>query len=159
VGGCKFDIQTAHPTAEASLPDAPLIQAAQNVVSVAVTAGDKIESLRQLASGRCLSADRAGVYSREAPAAVGRSRRVLREPGVNRHSPPRLLVPRRWRPWRPSLRGRLRIESVLLFRSLVILDRTAADVVNQFDVLDRKPFLEPLDAPAARPALVVREPG
>jgi hypothetical protein len=34
------------------------------VVPVAVTAGDKIEALRQWASGRCLSADRAGVYSR-----------------------------------------------------------------------------------------------
>ena len=48
----------------ASLLDVPLIQAAQNVVSVAVTAGDKIEGLRQWASGRCLSADRAGVYLR-----------------------------------------------------------------------------------------------
>ena len=42
----------------------PLVQAAQNVVPVAVTAGDKIEGLRQWASGRCPSADRAGVYSR-----------------------------------------------------------------------------------------------
>ena len=67
----------------AALLDVPLVQAAQNVVPVAVTAGDKIENLRQWASGRCLSADRAGVYSREVPAAVGRSRRVLREPGVN----------------------------------------------------------------------------
>ncbi len=44
-----------------------LVQAAQNVVPVAVTAGtagDKIEGLRQWASGRCLSADRASVYSR-----------------------------------------------------------------------------------------------
>jgi hypothetical protein len=32
--------------------DAPLVQAAQNVVPVAVTAGDKIEGLRQWASGR-----------------------------------------------------------------------------------------------------------
>jgi hypothetical protein len=47
----------------ATLLDVPLVQAAQNVVPVAVTAGDKIESLRQWASGRCLSADRAGVYS------------------------------------------------------------------------------------------------
>jgi hypothetical protein len=39
--------------------------AAQNLGPVAVTAGDKIEGLRQWASGRCLSADRAGVYSRE----------------------------------------------------------------------------------------------
>jgi hypothetical protein len=39
----------------------PLVQAAQNVLPEAVTAGDKIEQLRQWASGRCLSADRAGV--------------------------------------------------------------------------------------------------
>jgi hypothetical protein len=44
----------------ASLLDVPLVQAAQNVVPVAVTAGDKIEGLRQWASGRCLSADREG---------------------------------------------------------------------------------------------------
>jgi SpoVK/Ycf46/Vps4 family AAA+-type ATPase len=56
----------------ASLLDVPLVQAAQNVVPVAVTAGDKIEGLRQWASGRCLSADRAGVYSRsEGWVAVG----------------------------------------------------------------------------------------
>ena len=45
----------------ASLLDVPLVQAAKNVVPVAVTAGDKFEGLRQWASGRCLSADRAGV--------------------------------------------------------------------------------------------------
>jgi hypothetical protein len=66
----------------ASLLDVPLVQAAQNVVPVAVTAGDKIEALRQWASGRCLSADRAGVYLR-AEQAVGPVRRVVREPGVN----------------------------------------------------------------------------
>jgi len=61
----------------ASLLDVPLIQAAQNVVPVAVTAGDKIEGLRQWASGRCLSADGAGVYSR-AEVGGGRERRVVR---------------------------------------------------------------------------------
>jgi hypothetical protein len=66
----------------ASLLDVPLVQAAQNVVPVAVTAGDKIEGLRQWASGRCLSADRAGVYSREQQSSAGsRTRRVMREPG------------------------------------------------------------------------------
>jgi hypothetical protein len=35
----------------ASLLDVPLVQAAQNVVPVGVTAGDKIESLRQWAAG------------------------------------------------------------------------------------------------------------
>jgi SpoVK/Ycf46/Vps4 family AAA+-type ATPase len=67
----------------AALLDVPLVQSAQNVVPVAVTAGDKIESLRQWASGRCLSADRAGVYSRAEGVSGGRVRRVVREPGVN----------------------------------------------------------------------------
>ncbi len=68
----------------ASLLDAPLIEAAQNAVPVAFTAGDKIEGLRQWASGRCLSADWAGVYSRsEVGGGGGRVRRVVREPGVN----------------------------------------------------------------------------
>ena len=66
----------------ASLLDVPLLQAAQNVVPVAVTAGDKVESLRQWASGRCLSADRTGVYSRS-EVGGGRGRREVREPGVN----------------------------------------------------------------------------
>jgi hypothetical protein len=68
----------------ASLLDVPLIQAAQNVVPVAVTAGDKIEGLRQWAAGRVLSADQPGIYSRES-GAVGNSRvrRVMREPGRN----------------------------------------------------------------------------
>ena len=56
--------------------------AAQNVLPVAVTAGDKIESLRQWASGRCLSADQAGVYSR-AEQSGARSRKIASEPGVN----------------------------------------------------------------------------
>ena len=64
----------------AALLDVPLVQAAQNVVPVAVTAGNKIEALRQWASGRCLSADRAGVYSRS-EVGGGRGRRVMREPG------------------------------------------------------------------------------
>ena len=68
----------------ASLLDIPLVQASQNVVPVAVTAGEKIEALRQWASGRCLSADQAGVYSREqAPATGSRARLVMRGPGVN----------------------------------------------------------------------------
>ena len=67
----------------ASLLDVPLVQAAQNVVPVAVTAGDKIKGLRQWASGRCLSADWAGVYSRSEAGSGGRVRRVVRGPGVN----------------------------------------------------------------------------
>ena len=66
----------------AALLDVPLIQAASNVVPVAVTAGDKIDALRQWASGRCLSADRAGVDARTELAGA-RGRRGVREPGVN----------------------------------------------------------------------------
>ena len=62
----------------ASLLDVPLVQAAQNVVPVAVTVGDKIGGLRQWASGRCLSADRAGVYSRTEAGSGGRVRRAVR---------------------------------------------------------------------------------
>jgi hypothetical protein len=62
----------------AALLDVPLIQAASNVVPVAVTAGDKIDALRQWASGRCLSADRAGVDASEQQAGT-RARRVVRE--------------------------------------------------------------------------------
>jgi hypothetical protein len=68
----------------ASLLDVPLVQAAQNVVPVAVTSGDKIEQLRQWASGRVLSADLPGIYSRQnSPAENSRVRRVMREPGRN----------------------------------------------------------------------------
>ena len=76
-----FNLRT-HADPRTSLLDVPLVQAAQNVVPVAVTAGDKIEGLRQWASGRCLSADRAGVYSLS-EVGGGRVRRVVREPGVN----------------------------------------------------------------------------
>ena len=70
--------------------DVPLAQAAQNVVPVAVTVGDKIEGLRQWASGRCLAADRAGVYSRAEGG--GRVRRVVRADYVERP----------WSPQKPS---------------------------------------------------------
>jgi hypothetical protein len=48
----------------ASLLDVPLVEAASNIVPVAVTAGESVERLRSWAAGRCLSADRPGIYSR-----------------------------------------------------------------------------------------------
>ena len=48
----------------AALLDVPLVEAALNVVPVAVTAGESVERLRNWASGRCLSADRPGLYTR-----------------------------------------------------------------------------------------------
>jgi hypothetical protein len=46
----------------ASLLDVPLVEAASNIVPVAVTAGESVERLRNWAAGRCLSADRPGIY-------------------------------------------------------------------------------------------------
>jgi hypothetical protein len=48
-----------------ALLDLPLVQAAQNVVPVAVTAAESVERLRTWASGRCLSADQPGIYRAE----------------------------------------------------------------------------------------------
>jgi SpoVK/Ycf46/Vps4 family AAA+-type ATPase len=59
----------------AALLRIPLVEAAANIVPVAVTAGESVERLRGWAAGRCLSADRPGVYSRGAtgPGKAGRS--------------------------------------------------------------------------------------
>ncbi len=50
----------------AALLDVPLIEAATNVVPIATTAGESVERLRNWASGRCLAADRPGIYTRNA---------------------------------------------------------------------------------------------
>ena len=59
-------IDWALPTASTVLPalSSEFFAHAFGTHQSAVTAGDKIESVRQRASGRCLSADRAGAYSR-----------------------------------------------------------------------------------------------
>src|SRR5690606_4912627 len=69
----------------AALLDLPLVQAAQNVVPVAVTSGESVERLRSWASGRCLSAEQTGIYQHEkSTAASSNSRRkVSRDPSVN----------------------------------------------------------------------------
>ena len=51
----------------ARLLDVSLVDAAQNVVPISVTAAESIESLRNWASGRCLSANYAGLFQRNAP--------------------------------------------------------------------------------------------
>ncbi|MCE9606819.1 MAG: AAA family ATPase [Planctomycetia bacterium] len=66
----------------AALLDLPLVQAAENVVPVAVTAAEAVERLRSWAGGRCLSADHAGIYRREASATTSR-RRVTRDSSQN----------------------------------------------------------------------------
>ncbi len=65
----------------AALLDLPLVQAAQNVVPVAITAAESVDRLRNWASGRCLSADHPGIYQ---CAATSKSRRkVSRDPSQN----------------------------------------------------------------------------
>lgn len=64
----------------AALLDLPLLQAAQNVVPLAVTASESIDCLRGWASGRCLSARDAGIYRKEVPSP---RRKVQRDPQNN----------------------------------------------------------------------------
>jgi hypothetical protein len=68
----------------AALLDVPLMEAATSIVPVAITAGESVEKLRQWASGRCLSADRAGIYSREGNGMPRSGRSVHRgDPNAN----------------------------------------------------------------------------
>jgi SpoVK/Ycf46/Vps4 family AAA+-type ATPase len=70
----------------AALLDVPLLQAAQNVVPVAVTSAEAIDRLRTWASGRCLSADAAGIYQRDRSgggSGGGPRRRVARNESLN----------------------------------------------------------------------------
>lgn len=71
----------------ASLLDVPLTEAAQNVVPVSVTSAEQIESLRNWAEGRCLSADNAGLYARvgkaRPTATPARARKVINTPSAN----------------------------------------------------------------------------
>ena len=60
------------------------MEAATDIVPVAVTAGESVEKLRQWASGRCLSADRPGTYSREGNGMPRSGRSVHRgDPNAN----------------------------------------------------------------------------
>ena len=67
----------------AALLEIPLLDAAQNVVPVATTAGESIESLRNWASGRCLDADRPGLYTSADSPRNGAVRKVHRDPSAN----------------------------------------------------------------------------
>ena len=57
-----------------------LVQAAEHVVPVARTASESVERLRTWADGRCLSADRAGVYRRNAGVEIKPGRKIRRDP-------------------------------------------------------------------------------
>ena len=64
-----------------ALLDVPLVQAAQNVVPIAMTANESVDRLRKWASGRCLSADQPGIY--QSGKASKQRRRVSRDPSNN----------------------------------------------------------------------------
>jgi ATPase family associated with various cellular activities (AAA) len=64
-----------------ALLDTPLLEAGKNIVPVAVTAAESVERLGNWASGRCLSADKPGIYRREDSAEA--RRRISRSASNN----------------------------------------------------------------------------
>jgi len=64
-----------------ALLDVPLVQAAQNVVPIALTASESVDRLRSWASGRCLSADQPGIYQHKSSSK--KRRQVRRDPSNN----------------------------------------------------------------------------
>ncbi len=65
----------------AALLGVSLVEAARNVVPVSRTASEAVERLRDWATGRCLAADRPGIFSR--PANPKNARSVRRDPSNN----------------------------------------------------------------------------
>ncbi len=67
-----------------ALLDVPLLEAGKNIVPVAVTAAESVARLRTWASGRCLSADKPGIYVREdVPPDAAARRRISRKASNN----------------------------------------------------------------------------
>ncbi len=64
----------------AALLDVPLTQAATNVVPIAATASESVQSLRTWASGRCLDAENGGIYQHTSKK---RRRKVSRDASLN----------------------------------------------------------------------------
>jgi len=67
----------------AALLDVPLLEAAKNVVPVAVTAAEGVSRLKAWASGRCLDADVSGIYNPTGIAAPKSRRSIPRDPSLN----------------------------------------------------------------------------
>ena len=64
-----------------ALLDVPLKQSASNVVPVSTTAGESVERLRSWANGRCLDAEKGGIYQHQKNS--GSRRKVSRDPSIN----------------------------------------------------------------------------
>ena len=67
----------------AALLDVPLNAAAQNIVPVSRTSAESVEKLRTWASGRCLSADRPGIYQGASAASTTRRKVSRANPSNN----------------------------------------------------------------------------
>ena len=65
----------------AALLDIPLKQSATNIVPVATTASESVGQLRAWASGRCLDAEKGGIYQHQK--SRGSRRKVNRDPSLN----------------------------------------------------------------------------
>ena len=64
-----------------ALLDVPLTDAARNVVPIIATASENVQKLRAWANGRCLSADRPGLYQNQAtPKVSGKAARRIERP-------------------------------------------------------------------------------
>jgi SpoVK/Ycf46/Vps4 family AAA+-type ATPase len=61
-----------------ALLDVPLSAAAQNVVPVSATAAESVDRLRTWAAGRCLDADKGGIYRHNGAARSKPGRKVRR---------------------------------------------------------------------------------
>ena len=67
-----------------ALLDIPIHQAAQNIVPVAITATESVENLRKWASGRCLDAEKPGLFrSEKSNSQESKRRRVTRSKPSN----------------------------------------------------------------------------
>jgi hypothetical protein len=64
----------------AALLDVPLTDAARNVVPIAATAAENVSRLRNWANGRCLSADRSGLYQAAPAKTSGKAARKIERP-------------------------------------------------------------------------------
>jgi SpoVK/Ycf46/Vps4 family AAA+-type ATPase len=67
----------------AALLEIPLVEAANNVVPVAVTAAESVGRLRDWASGRCLDADMTGIYNPGGAVSRKTRRSISRDPSLN----------------------------------------------------------------------------
>jgi hypothetical protein len=67
----------------AALLDISLVEAAQNVVPVSVTAAEAVKRLREWASGRCLDADVPGIYNPSGNKQAKSRRSIPRDPSLN----------------------------------------------------------------------------